>query len=283
MTYHQIVEILGAAGVPEPREDAALLLEHFCGIPRHRLLRGDTEDIISPELNSALRRRVNREPLQYIIGKWFFFGLEFVLNEDCLIPRPDTELTVEIALGELPRNAVFLDVGTGSGAIAVALLHERPDLRGIGLDVSSDALRAAASNAAANGVADRLTLVERDVLSGSDPFSDLPTFDGIISNPPYIPTGDLPGLEPELGSEPRRALDGGEDGMVFYRAITASAPAHLKDGGFLLYEIGQNEENAVAAIGAENGFCCRQFRDLSGIVRSLLLRRNSGTYRPVFE
>lgn len=273
MTYHEIVDLLCAAGVPEPLEDAALLLEHFCGVPRHRLLRGDCEDYSSFELEGAVRRRIAREPLQYIIGKWFFFGLEFSLNEECLIPRPDTELTVEIAIRELPRNAVFLDVGTGSGAISVALLHERPDLCGIGLDISRGALSAAAANAAANGVSERLTLLECDVLAGTDPFDDLPTFDGIISNPPYIPTRDLPGLEPELESEPRRALDGGEDGMIFYRAITGAATPHLKDGGFLLYEIGQNEESAVAAIGAENGFCCRQFRDLSGIVRSLLLRR----------
>lgn len=273
MTYKQIVDLLCAAGVPEPREDAALLIEHFCGVPRCRLLRGDGEDYSSPELDISLLRRAAREPLQYIIGKWYFFGLEFVLNKDCLIPRPDTELTVEIALRELPPNAVFLDVGTGSGAIAVSLLHERPDLRGIGIDISPGALSAAAANAAANGVSERLTLLERDVLTGTDSFAGLPMFDGIISNPPYIPTGDLPGLEPELESEPRRALDGGEDGMIFYRAITNAAPSHLQDGGFLLYEIGQGEENEVSSIGAEHGFYCRQFRDLSGIIRSLLLRR----------
>lgn len=271
MTYSEIKQKLENAGIDCAADDTELLLQHFCKIPRHELLWRRNEDLDAPGLAEAVSRRAGREPLQYILGKWSFFGLEFNLNPDCLIPRPDTELTVELAIGNLPSGGCFLDIGTGSGAISVAVLHKRPDVTAVGMDISENALSAARSNADANGVGGRFTTLHGDALN-PESFRELPRFDAVISNPPYIPTCDLSALEPELGFEPRRALDGGPDGLIFYRSITDTARCLLKPNGFLLYEIGIGEEDAVRKLGGGCGFICEEYRDLSGIVRALLLR-----------
>ena len=275
MKYAQLNQLLAGAGVEDPSFEAGLLLSRFAGVPRHELLFRRGEDFSSPELEEAVRRRLTREPLQYILGSWSFRGIDFLLNEDTLIPRPDTELLVELAVRELPPAALFVDVGTGSGAIAVSVLAERPDTRSLAVDVCENALTAAAENAARAGVAGRFTPLCADALS-PDFAARLAACgrpDAILSNPPYIPTGDLAGLAPELSYEPRRALDGGSDGLVFYRAITASAAALLPPGGFLLYEVGIGEAQAVAEIGALHGFTARVSPDLAGIDRAVLLRK----------
>ncbi|MCQ2354033.1 MAG: peptide chain release factor N(5)-glutamine methyltransferase [Clostridia bacterium] len=271
MTYSEIRKILEDSGIGSAAYEAQLLTEQFCGIPPHEILWRQNENLDSPALTEAVTRRARREPLQYILGKWTFFGLDFFLNEDCLIPRADTELTVELAVANLPRGAVFLDIGTGSGAISVAVLHERDDVKAVGLDISDNALSAARRNADINGVGDRFSVLHADALS-PDTYSALQRFDAVISNPPYIPSAIIPTLDPELSFEPLRALDGGDDGLDFYRVITEAADRILLPDGFLLYEIGIDEETAIRKFAAEKGFGCDEYRDISGTVRSLLLR-----------
>ena len=273
MTYNKALALLSEAGIENAEIDAAILFEHFGGIAGHSLPFRKNEEVESPELEDAIRRRIAREPLQYILGYWEFCGLRFDLNADCLCPRPDTELIVELALKNLPRGAHFCDIGTGSGAIAVSTLHLRRDTTAEAFDINENALCAAANNAKINSVADRVKFEIADALSEN--FLDGKKFDAVISNPPYIPASVIPTLDPEVLLEPHRALDGGDDGLDFYRAITKKAKSVLTDQGFILYEIGIGQEQDVAAIGEALGFKAEIYPDLSGINRAVLLRNNS--------
>ncbi len=271
MTYNKATALLREAGIENAELDAAILFEHFGGIAPHSLPFMKNEEVDSPLLEDAIKKRIAREPLQYIIGEWYFYGLRFILNPDCLCPRPDTELTVETAIKNLPPRAHFCDIGTGSGAIAVSLLHSRPDTTAEAFDINENALSAAANNAELNGVSDRIKFEIADALA--DDFLDGKQFDAVISNPPYIPASVIPTLAPEVLLEPHRALDGGEDGLDFYRAITEKAKSVLTDNGFILYEVGIGQADDVAAIGAEYGFTAEIFPDLGGIDRAVLLRK----------
>ena len=271
MTYNKAVGLLLEAGIENAETDAAILFEHFAGVGRHTLPFRKDEEIESTELISALERRLSREPLQYILGEWEFCGLRFTLNSDCLCPRPDTELIVELALKNLPPRAHFCDIGTGSGAIAVSTLHFRRDTTAEAFDINENALSAAARNSQINGVADRVKFTKSDALA--EDFLEGKSFDAIVSNPPYIPADVIPTLAPEVLLEPHRALDGGDDGLIFYRAITKKASLALKEGGFVLYEVGIGQARDVAHIGEENGFTAEIYPDLSGIDRAVLLRK----------
>lgn len=271
MTYNKAVGLLLEAGIENADADAAILFEHYAGVARHTLPFRKEEDIDCEELLRALHRRISREPLQYILGEWEFCGLRFTLNSDCLCPRPDTELIVELALKDLPPQAHFCDIGTGSGAIAVSTAHYRKDTTAEAFDINENALSAAAHNAEINGVADRVKFTRADALSSD--FLEGKSFDAIISNPPYIPASVIPTLAPEVLLEPHRALDGGDDGLVFYRAITKKAKDALKTGGFVLYEVGIGQAEDVARIGKEHSFTAEIYPDLSGIDRAVLLRK----------
>ena len=271
MTYNKAVALLSEVGIENAETDAAILFEHFAGVARHSLPFRRNEEIESTELDSALARRLGREPLQYILGEWEFFGLRFKLNSDCLCPRPDTELIVEQALKNLPRNAHFCDIGTGSGAIVVSAAHYRKDTTAEAFDINENALSAASGNARLNGVSDRIKFTQADALSPD--FLCGKHFDAIISNPPYIPADVIPTLAPEVLHEPHRALDGGDDGLIFYCAITKKAASALNSGGFVLYEVGIGQADDVARIGEENGFTAEIYPDLAGIDRAVLLRK----------
>ncbi len=270
MTYNKALALLREAGIEDAERDAAIIFEHFADIPPHSLPFRKDEEIETAKLISALERRLRREPLQYILGFWDFCGLRFELNRDCLCPRPDTELIVELAIKNLPPNAHFCDIGTGSGAIAVSALHFRKDTTAIGFDINSNALKAAFNNSVVNFVSDRINFIKADALA-NDFLSD-EKFDAIISNPPYIPADIIPNLAPEVLLEPHRALDGGADGLVFYRAITKKAVTALNDGGFVLYEVGIGQAKDVAMIGHSLGFNAEIYRDLAGIERAVMLR-----------
>jgi release factor glutamine methyltransferase len=271
MTYNKAVALLCEAGIENAETDAAILFEHFAGMARHSLPFRRNEEIESRELMSALERRTTREPLQYILGEWEFFGLRFNLNSDCLCPRPDTELIVELALKNLPPRAHFCDIGTGSGAIAVSTAHYRKDTTAEAFDINENALSAASHNSVINGVSDRVMFTQADALA--EDFLDGKRFDAILSNPPYIPAKVIPTLAPEVLLEPHRALDGGDDGLIFYRAITKKAPSALNPGGFVLYEVGIGQAHDVAHIGEENGFTAEIYPDLACIDHAVLLRK----------
>ena len=277
MTYEEICGILRRSGIDSPEFDAAELLSRFCGVRREELIYRKNDDFTSDALERAVSRRAAREPLQYITGTAAFYGLEFAVGPDCLCPRPDSETLVEAAAREFPEGGLVADICTGSGAIAVALLHVRPDLRAVATDISDGALSSAARNARSCGVADRFEAVRSDAVSAGA-LSGLGRryggFDALVSNPPYIPEAELRRPQPELLYEPRIALDGGDDGLDFYRSICAAAPRGLvKPGGLMIFEAGAGAAGLVAAVGTD---CGLEFRgtenDLSGIARAVLLR-----------
>jgi release factor glutamine methyltransferase len=250
-SYRTLIRELTLAGIEEHAAEAALLLEHFADVGMVTLLTERDTVYSGDALEKAVKRRLERYPLQYILGEWSFFGCRMTVSEACLIPRPDTEILVEEAIRTLPAGARIADLCTGSGCIAVAVLANRPDVQADALELYPDTLQIAVQNARDNGVEDRFTPLQADLLNGgaSVLFSRAP-YDAILSNPPYIPTSELAALSPEVHSEPQAALDGGEDGLVFYRAILRDYVPLLKPGGRLLLEIGYDQAQALRELCA---------------------------------
>ncbi len=240
---------LERAGIEEARLDAALLLAFLTGEERLRMQLAAGREL-APEIASAyeamLARRETREPLQYIVGETAFMGLTFAVRPGVLIPRQDTEILCEQALSRLKPGMRALDIGTGSGALAVSLARLCPGAAVTAVDVSEAALLLAGENAARLGANVRFMKSDCfDALGGE-------VFDMIVSNPPYIPPWEMETLMPEVRFEPELALAGGEDGLVFYRRIAKEAREHLAPGGFLLFEIGWQQRDDVCAIVREH-------------------------------
>ena len=254
--------------VPDPKVDAALLLGDIMG-ETPMALRLQAQRSLTPEqeerFRSLLLLRAAREPLQYLLHTQCFFGRDFWVDARVLIPRQETETLCELALEsvrEIPAPHV-LDLCTGSGAIAVTLKGQRPDALVVATDVSGDALAVARSNAERNGA--EVRFLQGDLFV---PVED-ETFDCIVSNPPYIESAECDALQPEVMREPRLALDGGGDGLTFYRRIAQSAPLRLNPDGQLLVEVGDGQAAAVAALFAETEkfLDVRIHRDLFGLAR----------------
>jgi release factor glutamine methyltransferase len=247
-----LTETLSGAGIDAPDFEAFLLLERFAGVSRATLMTDRRRLFDIPALEDAVSRRLAREPIQYILGEWEFFGCTFTVNEHCLIPRPDTEILVEAALRALPKNARVADLCTGSGCVAVATLVHRPDVIASALELFPETLELAVHNAARNGVSERFTPLRADLLSdGVQALSREAPYDAILSNPPYIPTAVIDGLSPEVHREPVAALDGGADGLIFYRAILRDYAPLVKPGGHILLEMGYDQADALRALAAE--------------------------------
>jgi release factor glutamine methyltransferase len=255
------------AGLPlDPLENRILLCE-ATGLTRVQLITQGDRTLTADEavrLDDLVARRLRGEPIAYIVGRREFFGLEFQVGPAVLIPRPDTELIVELALERLPDSAPrLLDMGTGSGAIAVAVAHTRPDADVTALDVSRDALAVAQANAAANGA--RVRFLES---SWFDALAAAEVFDVIASNPPYIAAGDAHLAQGDLRFEPVGALTDHADGLSALRIIIAGSPRHLVPGGWLLLEHGYDQAAAVRTLLQEAGFAdVQSWRDLAGIER----------------
>ena len=266
-TYRSLAETMEQGGIEDPATEAALLLEHICGVSYATLMIERDHTYSSPALDDALARRLSHEPLQYILGKWEFFGCQFTVTPHCLIPRPDTEVLVETALKSLPRGGRFADLCTGSGCIAVSLLCARSDLTACALELYPETLKLAVLNAKDNGVAARFTPVEADLLGdGVEQLMPHAPYDAILSNPPYIPTDVIRGLSPEVHHEPHAALDGGTDGLIFYRAILKNYAHVVKPGGQIILEIGYDQAEALRDLA--NSYLptasVRVLRDLGG-------------------
>ena len=223
-------------------------------------------------LEKAKKRVEEGEPLAYVIGEWYFWEHTFKLCPETLIPRPDTEHVVERAIKELPEGAYFADLGTGSGCIALSVLAARPDTCALLCDISGAALECARENAAAIGVAARCEFLCADMLAGFLPAGA--HIDAVISNPPYIPGAVIPTLSEQVRREPRIALDGGEDGLDFYRAIFALHAPRVKEGGALILEIGYDQAAQVRSLAAGHGWDCAIYRDYGGNDRVALCRRH---------
>ncbi|HET9231147.1 MAG TPA: peptide chain release factor N(5)-glutamine methyltransferase, partial [Vitreimonas sp.] len=245
---------LEAAGVETPVFDARLLLEAGAGVSRLDIVtdprRAVTDDQVAA-VDVLVRRREAREPVGHIIGRRHFWTLDLFVSPAVLIPRPETELLVETALQNIApeASARILDLGVGSGAILLAVLAERVNATGVGVDISGGALAVARANADALGVVDRVELKH----GGWDVALD-GAFDLVLSNPPYIPTNDIDALAPEVARfEPRLALDGGLDGLNAYRAIVARLPHLLRPGGVFALEVGKGQAEAVMALAEAQG------------------------------
>ena len=281
MTYQETYitgkERLTAAGIEEAALDARLLLEHVCGTDRNELfVHGDRmlglEQILQYE--ELLKRRERRIPLQHLTGMQEFMGLEFRVNEQVLIPRQDTEILVEEVLKNLHDGMSVLDLCTGSGCILISLLRYTNNCRGLGVDISPGALSVARKNAERlipecliheeDGDRACIRLLESDLYEQVEG-----QFDLIVSNPPYIPTRVIDTLMPEVREhEPRLALDGSEDGLLFYRRIIDGSRAHLKGGGMLFFEIGYDQGKAVSELMEKAGFLEVQvIKDYAGLDR----------------
>lgn len=229
---------------------------------------GDAE-CCSPELAAAVKRRAERYPLQYIIGKVAFFREEYFVDENCLIPRADTELLVEYAVGHLPRGARFIDLCTGSGCVAVSTLKNTKETTAVLADISEGALKLARRNAEHNGVLDRVDIRQINVLS------EIPEgeFFAVLSNPPYVADAVYEELEGEIFHEPRIAFVGGDDGGDFYRALTPIYKEKIKDGGFIAYEIGYDQADLLCKIAEECAMTCEIIKDLGGNDRVAVMRK----------
>lgn len=251
-------ERLRAAGIDDVRRNAEWMLEAALGLDRTTLLVHLEEPVTNEEqiaFEALLARRLRREPLQYVLGYTDFYGLRMNVSPAVLVPRPETEEVVETTLGHLAdiETPWVLDVGTGSGAIALALKHERPDAEVFACDVAPDALALAADNAERLALA--VTFIHGDALAPA--FADgVPScFDALVSNPPYVPDDERDALQPEVRDyEPAGALFSGDDPLLYYRAITGHAERILKPGGLLLFETHADYAGAVRTLLEESGF-----------------------------
>ena len=250
---------LEEAGIEGPVIDARLLLEAATGASRTDIVTDPYRPLSPAEaetLEGYLQRRIAREPVSHILGRKGFWTVELKVTRDVLTPRPDTETLVNAVLKSLPAEQPMriLDLGVGSGAILLALLAERPLWSGVGVDISEPALEVARENAALLKLDDRAVFVHGLWAEGQPDQA----FDAVVSNPPYIPTADIDGLDPEVSvHEPRLALDGGIDGLDAYRVLAPQVMRVLKPGGVFALEIGHDQGHAVEALmnQAKAGFC----------------------------
>jgi len=246
-------EFLTNKGVDSPRLQAELLLAHVLQLPRMKLYLNFERELSDNELTSVrelVRRRGQREPLQHIIGSTSFCGLEIAVSRGVLIPRPETELLAELGWEFLKKHAksetTALDFGTGSGCIAIALAVKCPAAKVVALDASEEALVVAEKNAERNGVRSRVDFLQSD---GFAMLSSENKFDLIISNPPYIPRAEIETLEPEVRDfDPHAALDGGADGLDYYRRLAVEAPAFLRPNGRIMLEFGDGQAGDIKGI-----------------------------------
>ncbi|SFT85287.1 release factor glutamine methyltransferase [Selenomonas sp. GACV-9] len=260
-------------GVESPRLDAEVLLSHLLDKQRIYLYVHFDEPLQAEELaayREMVKQRVNHVPVAYILGKKEFMGLTFKVTPDTLVPRPDTEILVQAAVERLKGmekdSLRFADIGTGTGAICLSVLNFTPGSTADTVDISSAARAVAEENADSLGLTDRIAFHTGDLLA---PIKEN-KYAAILSNPPYIPEADIPGLAPEVRcKEPMTALAGGKDGLDFYRRLCDEAPALLEEGGFMAFEVGIHQAQDVAALAVANPLIARTeiIKDYAGIDR----------------
>ncbi|MBF0566173.1 MAG: peptide chain release factor N(5)-glutamine methyltransferase [Nitrospirae bacterium] len=277
-SYMKAREIAGAlrkAGIEEAEREAEEILCHVLGVDRTALYVLDPEvpDIKYRLVTELIKRRTGREPLQYLLGEVEFYGLRIKVGRGVLIPRPETEILVETLIGETAKrfSARFtaLDLCTGSGCIAIAIGKAFPRASVSGVDLSSVALGFALANREANCV-DNVSFASGNLF---EPVDSAAAFDVIVSNPPYVPQDDLKTLQPEIRLyEPMEALDGGEDGLSFYRRIIGQAPRYLNPGGLLFLEMGAGQGVKIKEMALASGFKSVLIKkDYAGIERIVII------------
>ena len=272
---HLIAQSFKIAGIEEPLVDARALVGHALRLDRTQLVALSDRLLEARDIDAAsalAARRLKREPIARILGVKEFWSMLLTVTPDVLVPRPETETVVETALAAIGRDGTrmeklrILDIGTGSGALLLALLAELPDAMGLGTDISAAAVAIARMNAERNKLAARCNFIVCDIATGVQG-----KFDLIVSNPPYIARDDIPALAPEVRLyDPAVALEGGNDGLAVYHAIAAEAHRLLASGGRLIVELGAGQEPAIAALFTKVGWRVTAVRkDLAGIPRAL--------------
>ena len=270
---------LADAGVKSPRLDSEIILAHTLNLSRTDLWTQDKRVLSESEKKIAkknVERRLNREPVSLIVGHQEFWSLDFVVDGNVLTPRPETELVIETALNCISSHtARILDLGTGSGALAVTMAKEVPECKVSAIDIDPKALSIAKENAVRHGVADRVEFICTDLIKSA--WSGC--FSIILSNPPYIKSADIKKIMPEVQNyEPKKALDGGITGLAFYRAIIPMAIDRLEENGFLILEIGHDQADEVTAL--LDSFSCYQnievIQDYSGYDRVIKAQKING-------
>lgn len=273
----EAVHVLAGAAIDEPRREARLLLSTVLGIDAAAVL-GNPDRALGAEertrFTALIARRAAREPAARLVGHREFWSLDFALSPETLVPRPDSETLVEAVLAQIGERRAplrLLDLGTGSGCLLLALLNELPAATGIGVDIAAKAALTAWHNAIALGLAPRAGF-----LAGSWTTAIVGRFDVIVANPPYIESGAIGELAPEVRQhDPRRALDGGPDGLDSYRALAPGIGRLLRKDGLAAFEFGAGQAQSVAAIMRQAGLAVAETRrDLAGIERCLVLRRS---------
>lgn len=272
--------MLSEKGIGTAYLDAEILMGHVLGCGREDVFVRYNEMLDQARIDcfmELIERRRKREPVAYITGRKEFFSREFIVSHKVMIPRPETETVVERVMDIIALNNIknMLDLGTGSGIIAITVSLNFPELQICATDISDDALNVARKNAMLHGVQSRIEFVKSDLFSGLYPGEK---FDLIVTNPPYIPSGIIPLLDPEVRDyEPRVAIDGGPDGLDVIRRIARDSPRYLEKGGFLVMEIGEGQGPSVLEIlKGSNYIDCMIFKDLSGIERCIVSRKADG-------
>jgi release factor glutamine methyltransferase len=274
---NQGAQVLSAAGIIQARAEATSLLSHVLGCDRAFIIAHVEDELTENQeqtFQECLARRGGGEPFQHIAGHQEFFKLDFEVSRDVLIPRPETEILVEAALGILKDEDApqIADIGTGSGCIAISLLHEVSNARAVAVDISCNALHVARRNAVRHGVVERLNLVKAD---GFSAFRHQPDFSLIVSNPPYIAENEVSDLQREVRDhEPLSALVSGADGLSHIRALVQDSPSVLRPGGFLVFEIGFGQKDAVEKlIDVKVWRFVEVKNDLQNIPRTVVLQK----------
>ena len=256
-----------SAVAENPRLEARLLLAHDLGVTMADLIRDPAAPIDTTGFTTLVERRLAHVPVAYLTGRREFWSLDLAVSPATLIPRPDSETLVDTALRRSPGLQRVLDLGTGSGCLLLAILHDRPDATGIGVDISPDALAVARRNADRCGIGARASFLLGDwagAVAGR--------FDLIVANPPYIPRSEVASLMPDVSAyEPSLALDGGPDGLDAYRRIIPALPALLTPSGLAVLEVGTGQARMVGVLGRLAGFHVDTSADLAGIERCVIL------------
>ena len=264
MNLKTAIQILTSAGIDSPEYDARELFRHYgC-----EAILGSAESD-DPRLISAINRRKNREPLQYILGSVGFYREEYFVSPDCLIPRSDTETLVDYAVKNIPCGESFIDLCTGSGCVAISTLKNTVGTSAIAVDLSVETIEIAKKNAEHNGVSDRIEFTHGDACEkayGGEIFA-------LLSNPPYVADRVYESLEGEIFHEPKMAFVGGSDGGDFYRAITPLYRERIAKEGFIAYEIGYDQAEMLRKIAEDNNMSCEILKDFGGNDRVAVLRK----------
>lgn len=273
MTVREIAESLSAAGIESALHEALLLCERFTE-KSGAYLRASLDEELSPSvgLSEAVEKRRGRYPLQYILGEWDFMGLSFAVNENCLIPRSDTEILCEYIIEHAPKNGTLLDLCTGSGCIPAAVLHYRKDMTASAVELYPETIRMAEKNFLRLDVSDRICAILGDATA--DLLGENEEFDVISANPPYVTAEEMETLEPELSAEPSHALTDGGDGLSILKAIIDCYIPHLAKDGFMILEHGAEQSAAVIGYAEATGLTALPLKDYGGNTRAAVIRKS---------